>query len=76
MHEMKVSLDALQHTSAVEDHTASPWKVMLLNSLLIDDLLSNDIAGAKEDGSGDSLGEKGPLDQLGLVPIVKRSIGE
>lgn len=59
---MKASLDTLQHTSTVEDHTASSGKIMFLNSLLVDDLLGNDITSAKEDGSGDSLGEKGPLD--------------
>lgn len=34
-------------TSTVEGHTASPSEVMLLKSLLVDDLLGNDIAGAE-----------------------------
>lgn len=47
---------------------------MLIKALLVDHLLGNDIAGAKEDGSGDGLGEERPFDQLGLVPA--RRLGE
>lgn len=56
-------------TTTVEGHTASAGKVVLLNALLFDGLLRNDVAGAKEDGGGDGLGEKGPCGQPGLVPV-------
>lgn len=36
-------------TTTVEGHTASASKVMLLNALLVDGLLGDDIASAKED---------------------------
>lgn len=42
---------------------------MLLNALLVDGLLGNNVTSAKEDGSGDSLGEEGPSGQSGLVPV-------
>lgn len=61
--------DALELTSTVEDHAAGPGQVVLLKALLVDGLLGNDVAGAEEDGGGDGLGEEGPLDQLGLVPL-------
>lgn len=56
-------------TTTVEGHAASAGKIMLLNALFVDGLLSNDVAGAEEDGGGDGLGEEGPSGQSGLVPV-------
>lgn len=41
---------------------------MLLKTCFVDGLLGNHIASAKEDTSGDGLGEQGPAGQLSLVP--------
>lgn len=56
-------------TTTVENHTTRPSEVMLLESLLVHSLLGDDIAGAKEHGGSDGLGEEGPANQLSLVPV-------
>ena len=41
---------------------------MLLDALLLNQLLSGDVAGSKENSRGHGLREQRPLEQLGLVP--------
>lgn len=55
-------------TTTVEGHAASAGKVMLLETLFVDGLLGNNVAGAEEDGGSDGLCEEGPSGQSGLVP--------
>lgn len=44
-------------TATVESHTACPSEIMPLETPLLDELLSGDITGSKEDGSSDALGQ-------------------
>lgn len=58
-----------EDAATVEDHAAGTGEVMVLESLLFDELLGHGVAGREEDAGGDRLGEDRARGQFGLVPI-------
>lgn len=55
-------------TTAVEGHATGASQVMLLQTTLLDELLSRDVARCKEDGGGDGLCKQRPGGQPAVVP--------
>ena len=55
-------------TSSVESHSACTCELVVLETLLLDQLLSHGITSREEDGRGDGLGEERARGQLHLVP--------
>lgn len=58
-----------EDAAAVEDHAASASEVVVLDTLLFDQLLGHGVASCEEDAGSDRLGEDGARGQLGLVPV-------
>jgi sirohydrochlorin ferrochelatase len=61
--------DGAEDAAAVEDHAAGTAEVVVLQSLLFDEMLSHAIASREEDAGGDRLGEDWARGQLGLIPV-------
>lgn len=59
-------------TATVQGHATCSNQVMLLDTLLLDELLSRDIASSKEHRRGDTLGEQRASSQPGVVPERSR----
>lgn len=58
-----------EDATAVEDHATGASHVMVLETLLFNELLCHGVAGREEDASGDGLSEDRARGQLGLVPV-------
>lgn len=57
-----------RRTSTVQCHSSSPGQLVVLETLLFNELLGHSIAGREEDCGGDALGEQWARGQLSLVP--------
>lgn len=57
-----------EHTTAIKGHAPGSSNIVLLNTLLVDQLLCGDIADRKQDRSGDGLSKERARRKAGLVP--------